>query len=73
MLTIFELENTHEGCGFLLLLKLLVRIADVFKATSLQNHLCQRESSVTFHCRVVLKAGATVKVAANMTTTMKKD
>jgi len=46
MLSIFELENTHEGCGFLLLLKLLVRIADVFKASFSQNHLCQRESSV---------------------------
>jgi len=46
MLSIFELENTHEGCGFLLLQKLLVRIADVFKATFSQNYLCQRESSV---------------------------
>ena len=46
MLSIFELENTHEGCGFLLLQKLLVRIADVFKATFSQNHSCQRESSV---------------------------
>jgi len=45
MLSIFELENTHKGCGFLLLQKLLVRIADVFKATFSQNHLCQRESS----------------------------
>jgi len=31
------------------------------------------ECQLTFHCRVVLKAGATVKGAANMTTTMKKD
>jgi len=46
MLSIFELEDTHEGCGFLLLLKLLARIADVFKATFSQNHLCQRESSI---------------------------
>jgi len=75
MLSNFELENTHEGRGFLLLLKLLVRIADVFKATFSQNHyvrgslVCQ----LTFHCGVVLKAGATVKFAANMTTTMKKD
>jgi len=28
--SIFELENTQEGCDFLLLLKLLVRIADFF-------------------------------------------
>jgi len=45
-LSIFELENTHEGCGFLLLQKLLVRIADVFKVTFSQNHLCQGECSV---------------------------
>jgi len=46
MLSIFELENTHEGCGLLLLLKLLVIIANVFKASFSQNHLSQRESSV---------------------------
>jgi len=75
VLSIFELENTHENCGFLLLLKLLVRIADVFKASFHKtiyvrgNLVCQLIS----HCRVVLKASATVKVAANMITTMKKD
>jgi len=65
MLSIFELENTHEGCGFLLLQKLLVRIADPFHKTIYVkgNLVCQ----LTFHCRVVLKASATVNVAANMT------
>jgi len=28
---------------------------------------------LTFHCKVVLKAGAAVKVATNMITTIKKD
>jgi len=48
MLSIFELENTHEGSGFLLVLKLLVRIEDVFKATFSQNHLRQR-CQLIFH------------------------
>jgi len=67
------LENTYEGCGFLLL---LVRIADVFKATFPYKTIYVRGSLVcqlTFHCKAVLKASATVKVPANMTTTIKKD
>ena len=75
ILSNFELENTHEGCGFLLLLKLLVRIADVLKQP-FHKTIYVRGSLVcqlTFHCRVVLKASATVNVAANMTIPMKKD
>jgi len=51
MLFIFELENTHEGCD-LLLLKLLVRIADI----NLFTKPFMSEGVLTFYCRVVLKA-----------------
>ena len=60
ILSILELEDTHEGCDTLLLLKLVVKIA-VLHGMSLKppfhkiiyvggNPVCQ----LTFHCRLLL-------------------
>ena len=61
ILFILELEGTHEGCCFLLLLKLVIRIVDLcgmflkppFHRTIYVrgNLVCQ----LTFHCRLVLE------------------
>ena len=37
ILSILELGGTHEGCDTLLLLKLVVKIMDVFEVTFSQN------------------------------------
>ena len=50
ILSILELEGTHEGCGTLLLLKLvgmIVVLCGMFLKPPFHNCLCQRESSVS--------------------------
>ena len=61
ILSIFELEGTHEGCGTLLLLKLVVMIVvlcKMFLKPPFYSNINVKRNPVcrsTFYCRLVLE------------------